>query len=97
MRWALMQDTCSSPLHSGCIAASPALAHGAVQWHSLHGDQVHVEVRQRTLASEVPVSLVFNGIAHAVMLARPQNLEEFALGFALTWKPWRLILLSCWI
>ena len=84
MLWALMQDTCSSPLHSGCIAASPALAHGAVQWHSLHGDQVHVEVRQRTLASEVPVSLVFNGIAHAVMMATPQNLEEFALGFALT-------------
>lgn len=43
-----------------------------------------VEVQQRTLASEVPVSLVFNGIAHAVMMATPQDLEDFALGFALT-------------
>ena len=46
--------------------------------------QVVVEVQQRTLASEVPVSLVFNGIAHAVMMATPQDLEDFALGFALT-------------
>lgn len=84
MLWALMQDTCPSPLPFGCMPAFPALTPGAVQWHSLHGDRVHVDVQQRTLASEVPVSLVFNGIAHAVMMATPQNLEEFALGFALT-------------
>lgn len=36
------------------------------------------------LAEEVPVALVFNGISHAVMLASPDHLEEFALGFALT-------------
>lgn len=36
------------------------------------------------LADEVPVSLVFNGIAHSVMLATPGDLEDFALGFALT-------------
>lgn len=37
-----------------------------------------------TLAEEVPVALQFNGISHAVMLATPANLEEFALGFALS-------------
>ena len=37
-----------------------------------------------TLASEVPVALVFNGISHAVMMASPGEAAELALGFALT-------------
>jgi len=32
---------------------------------------------------EVPVALVYNGITHAVMLASPHELEDFALGFTL--------------
>ncbi|MBA2414070.1 MAG: formate dehydrogenase accessory sulfurtransferase FdhD [Burkholderiaceae bacterium] len=36
------------------------------------------------LADEVPVALVFNGISHAVMLATPADLDDFALGFGLT-------------
>lgn len=36
------------------------------------------------LADEVPVALAFNGRSRAVMLATPRDLEDFALGFALT-------------
>lgn len=41
-------------------------------------------INQDTLAAEVPVAFVFNGISHAVMMATPQNLEAFALGFSLS-------------
>ena len=39
--------------------------------------------KQDSLAAEVPVSLVYNGIAHTVMMCSPQDLEDFALGFSL--------------
>ena len=40
--------------------------------------------RQDYIAEEVPVSLIYNGVPHVVMLATPTNLEEFALGFSIT-------------
>jgi formate dehydrogenase family accessory protein fdhD len=43
-----------------------------------------VTERQDTLAKEVPVALVYNDIAHTVMMCSPRDLEDFAMGFSLT-------------
>ncbi|SFQ31658.1 formate dehydrogenase accessory sulfurtransferase FdhD [Variovorax sp. 770b2] len=49
--------------------------------HGVRGGEAYAV--QDWVAEEVPVALEFNGISHAVMLATPLDLEDFALGFSL--------------
>lgn len=63
-------------LPAGLVAAPARRFDAASQgWQAAQAD---------ALAQEVPVALIVNGISHAVMMASPVDLEDFALGFALT-------------
>ena len=62
----------------------PALAQRPVRVFGEAGVPQDGVLRSDTLATEIPVALVFNGVSHAVMMATPEHLEDFALGFALS-------------
>ena len=46
-------------------------------------DNAGADIRHN-IATEVPVSLVYNGISYAVMMATPGDLEDFGLGFSIS-------------
>jgi FdhD protein len=59
--------------------AKPLLEHRAQRWQD--GE---LSERDEVIAEETPVAIIYNGIPHVVMMATPQDLEDFALGFSVT-------------
>ncbi|KAF0814907.1 Sulfurtransferase FdhD [Andreprevotia sp. IGB-42] len=65
-------------------AAAPQPQTGAQQLPALRIERGMATPLDECVAEETAVALVYNGIAHAVMMASPQDLADFALGFSLT-------------
>ena len=56
-----------------------------IRWRgAVAGGNGGVTASDRILADEVPVAIVINGTTIAVLLATPDDLSDFAVGFALT-------------
>lgn len=57
----------------------PLLQVDALEWEGGSAHARHAEV-----VAETPIVLVYNHVPHVVMMATPEDLEDFALGFSIT-------------
>lgn len=76
-----MTDTCPLPQDLPLHLSPPPPAVRVARVQVKDGVASH---GLRAVPEEVPVALTFNGTTHAVMMASPTDIADFALGFALT-------------
>ena len=78
-----MDDSTASPFQAWrSLETHPEFGADSLEarvWKDHHQEKVSDWIARKT-----PVALVFNGISHAVMMASPGDLEDFALGFGIT-------------
>jgi formate dehydrogenase accessory protein FdhD len=74
----------SAPPPEPTTAAPTAARDVLVEVSARRMDGESAQQVRETLAAEVPVAMHYNARPHAVMLATPANLADFAFGFALT-------------
>ena len=75
-----MPSPADSPLKAPLLGPDQGSIHRPARRLTAVGEEALDEI----VAQEVAVALVYNGISHAVMMATPCDLEDFARGFSLT-------------